>query len=103
MSTVAASRPALEHRNVQQGSRQGLFSSTRIQDELRPYPRRTTILRHRLLDSPGTSSCLLFAHVTEKLLEQPAFTEHADMKAIRARVSDQKYSDVMDFVDDVRA
>lgn len=46
-------------------------------------------------------SCLIVTRVAEKLLEQPAFTEHTDMKVIRARVSDQRYSDVLDFIGDV--
>ena len=36
-----------------------------------------------------------------KLLEQTNFTEHPKMKAIMARVSDQRYSDVKGFVDDI--
>lgn len=41
-----------------------------------------------------------FACVGKKLLEQSAFTEHPTMKAIMARVSDQRYTEIQDFVDD---
>lgn len=47
--------------------------------------------------------CPLFRVVMctmEKLMEQPMFTEHAMMKGIAARVSEQRYKDANGFIDD---